>query len=67
MKRTPGSPTPASRGLMEPPPLPSGDSPVSNKSSFPPSFSRGITGVPCLLLVYFHKNLQSLLFVKTSL
>lgn len=34
------------------------------KALFP--LSRGITRVPCLLLVYFHKNLENLLFLRTS-
>lgn len=33
------------------------------KALFP--LSRGITRVPCLLLVYFHKNLENLLFLRT--
>lgn len=67
MKRIPDSPAPTGTGFMEPASLPSRDSPVSNKSSFSPQKGESSSyRVPCLLLVYFHKSLENLLFLRTS-
>lgn len=55
----PRQPSPAGTGCVEPAPLPSADSPLPNQSFFPLS-----GGIP--RLVHFHKDLENLLYLRTS-